>query len=228
VRIRASGLACALFLALWTHAAPAFVLEDAQGRVHRLSDFKGRWVLVNIWATWCAPCLEEIPELVALAESRSDIQVIGMAIEWQDRQQVLQFAEGMFVNYPIVLARRDDAEAIGRIRGLPASFIFDPEGRLAAHHTGALTRRQVERLMDTQPTSPRPSPPTIWRDAGNLESCNAPRPLPGGRAERVKKRPNGTLAPSPQSGEGGGEVGLSSTRLLLAGRRGPASARPHA
>jgi len=145
--------ACSLVLALCAHAASAFVLEDAQGKVHRLSDYKGRWVLVNVWATWCAPCLEEIPELVALAESRNDIQVIGMAIEWQDRRQVLQFAEGMFVNYPIVLGRRADAETIGKIRGLPTSFIFDPEGRLAAHHTGALTRRQVERLMDSRQAS---------------------------------------------------------------------------
>lgn len=151
--------AFALALVLCAHAASAFVLEDAQGKVHRLSDYKGRWVLVNVWATWCAPCQQEIPELVALAESRNDIQVIGMAIDWRDRRQVLQFAEGMFVNYPIVLGQRVDAEAIGKIRGLPTSFIFDFQGRLAAHHTGALTRRQVERLMDATPASPRPSAP---------------------------------------------------------------------
>ncbi len=145
---RAFLTACGLVLSLCACSAHAFVLEDSQGRVHRLSDYKGRWVLVNVWATWCAPCLEEIPELVALAESRSDIQVIGLAIDWQDRKQVLQFAEGMFVNYPIVLGRREDAKAIGKINGLPTSFIFDTDGRLATRHTGALTRRQVERLMD--------------------------------------------------------------------------------
>ena len=117
-----------------------FLRQEAapQGRVHRLADYRGRWVLVNVWATWCTPCLEEIPELVALAESRGDIQIIGMAIEWQDRDQVLQFAEGMFVNYPIVLGRREDAQAIGKVSGLPTSFIFDVEGRLAARYTGAL------------------------------------------------------------------------------------------
>lgn len=142
--------ACVLVACLCSFAARAFVLEDSSGQVHRLSDYKGRWVLVNVWATWCAPCLQEIPELVALAESRRDIQLIGLAIEWQDRVQVLQFAEGMFVNYPIVLGRREDAQAIGKMSGLPTSFIFDPEGRLAASHTGALTRRQVDRLMDSR------------------------------------------------------------------------------
>ncbi|MGH8629460.1 MAG: TlpA family protein disulfide reductase [Burkholderiales bacterium] len=143
-------VACALVLSLCACAADAFVLEDSQGRIHRLADYKGRWVLVNVWATWCAPCLEEIPELVALAEARSDIQIIGMAIDWQDRQQVLQFAEGMFVNYPIVLGRREQTQTIGEIRGLPTSFIFDTQGRLSARHTGALTRRQIERLMDSR------------------------------------------------------------------------------
>ena len=149
MRFRPFGIAFALALCLCACAAQAFVLEDTQGRVHRLADYRGRWVLVNVWATWCTPCLEEIPELVALAESRGDIQIIGMAIEWQDRDQVLQFAEGMFVNYPIVLGRREDAQAIGKVSGLPTSFIFDVEGRLAARHTGALTRGQVERVMDS-------------------------------------------------------------------------------
>ena len=149
MKFRPFGIACALALCLCACAAQAFVLEDTQGRVHRLADYRGRWVLVNVWATWCTPCLEEIPELVALAESRGDIQIIGMAIEWQDRDQVLQFAEGMFVNYPIVLGRREDAQAIGKVSGLPTSFIFDVEGRLAARYTGALTRGQVERVMDS-------------------------------------------------------------------------------
>lgn len=149
MRVRSFGVTCALVLCLWACAAGAFVLEDTEGRVHRLADYRGRWVLVNVWATWCTPCLEEIPELVALAESRGDIQIIGMAIGWQDREQVLQFADGMFVNYPIVLGRREDALAIGEVSVLPTSFVFDVEGRLAARYTGALTRRQVERLMDS-------------------------------------------------------------------------------
>ena len=155
MRRRAFLAACALVPGLCAGAAQGFVLEDSRGRVHRLDDYKGRWVLVNVWATWCAPCLEEIPELVALAEARSDIQIIGLAIDWQDRAQVLQFAEGMFVNYPIVLGRREQAQAIGEMRGLPTSFIFDPEGMLSARHTGALTRRQVERLMDRRQAATR-------------------------------------------------------------------------
>lgn len=130
--------------------AQAFVMEDSEQRVLRLADFRGRWVLVNFWATWCPPCLEEIPELVALDETRDDIQVIGVAIDWKDRRQVLQFAEGMFVAYPIVLGDRKLVDAFGGIKGLPASLIYDPSGKLVVRHTGALKRVDIERIVDQQ------------------------------------------------------------------------------
>jgi thiol-disulfide isomerase/thioredoxin len=104
-------------------------------------------VLVNFWATWCPPCLEEIPELVSLDEARDDVQVIGIAIDWNDRRQVLQFAEGMFVGYPIVLGDRALAERFGGIKALPASLLYDPAGILVARHAGALTRADIERLI---------------------------------------------------------------------------------
>lgn len=135
-------------LATLISQAHAFVVEDSTNRVLRLSDLHGRWVLVNFWATWCPPCLEEIPELVALNEARKDIQIIGIAIDWKDRDQVLQFAEGMFVGYPIVLGDRALADALGGIKGLPASLIYDPEGVLVMRHTGALTRAEIERIID--------------------------------------------------------------------------------
>ncbi|MGH8678922.1 MAG: TlpA family protein disulfide reductase [Burkholderiales bacterium] len=87
------------------------------------------------WAIWCAPCLEEIPKLVVLAEDRRDIQVFGVAIDWQ----VLQFAEGMFISYPIVL---------GDVSALPTSFIYAVGGKLVARQAGTLIRRQFIRLID--------------------------------------------------------------------------------
>lgn len=142
--------ACVLLLAL--AALPAagadFRLTDSDGKLHRLGDYRGKWVIVNFWATWCPPCLEEIPDLVAVTEARKDVQVFGVAMEFQDSKQVLQFAEGMFVNYPIVLGDRNTADLIGKVQGLPTTFIYDPQGKLAVRHVGKITRKQIERLLD--------------------------------------------------------------------------------
>jgi thiol-disulfide isomerase/thioredoxin len=128
-------------------AAEAFTLTDASGKSYRLSDYRGKWVIVNFWATWCPPCLEEIPDLVSISESRKDVQVFGIAMEFRDARQVLQFADGMFVNYPIVLGDEKIAARIGRVSGLPTTFIYDPRGELATRHVGKLTRIQIERLI---------------------------------------------------------------------------------
>jgi len=142
--------ACVLLLAF--AALPAagadFRLTDSDGKLHRLGDYRGKWVIVNFWATWCPPCLEEIPDLVAVTDSRKDVQVFGVAMEFQDSKQVLQFAEGMFVNYPIVLGDRNTADLIGKVQGLPTTFIYDPQGKLAIRHVGKITRKQIERLLD--------------------------------------------------------------------------------
>lgn len=128
-------------------AAEGFTLTDASGKLHRLADYRGKWVIVNFWATWCPPCLEEIPDLVSIAESRQDVQVFGIAMEFQDAKQVLQFADGMFVNYPIVLGDEKIAARIGKVAGLPTTFIYDPLGELASRHVGKLTRGQIEQLI---------------------------------------------------------------------------------
>ena len=144
---------CRLFLVLallWMGVAPAaenFTLTDADGKAHSLADYRGKWVIVNFWATWCPPCLEEIPDLVSIKESRKDIEVFGIAMEFQDAKQVMQFADGMFVNYPIVLGDRKTSEGIGQVDGLPTTFIYDPQGKLAKRHVGKITRKQMERVI---------------------------------------------------------------------------------
>ena len=128
-------------------AAEKFTLTDADGKSHSLAGYRGKWVIVNFWATWCPPCLEEIPDLVAIKEARKDVEVIGIAMEFQDARQVMQFADGMFVNYPIVLGDRKVSESIGQVDGLPTTFIYDPQGKLAERHVGKITRKQIERII---------------------------------------------------------------------------------
>ncbi|MFN0040122.1 MAG: TlpA family protein disulfide reductase [Burkholderiales bacterium] len=131
--------------------AADFALTDSNGKVHRLSDYRGKWVVVNFWATWCAPCLEEIPDLVALKDAHKNLQVLGVAIEFQDGKQVLQFAEGMFVNYPIILGTGKDVEQVGSVKGLPTTYVFNPAGKMVKRKLGKITRKQIEKLMADLP-----------------------------------------------------------------------------
>ena len=139
-----------LMVLLWVGAGSAaekFTLTDADGKSHSLAGYRGKWVIVNFWATWCPPCLEEIPDLVAIKDARKDVEVIGIAMEFQDAKQVMQFVDGMFVNYPIVLGDRKVSESIGQVDGLPTTFIYDPQGKLAERHVGKITRKQIERII---------------------------------------------------------------------------------
>lgn len=137
---------------LWALAlsAQAFSVTDTQGKVHKLDAYKGKWVLVNFWATWCPPCLEEMPDLQTLHETRKDLVVIGIAMEYQDPAYVKQFASDLLVSFPIVLGNPRIAAQVGKVPGLPTTYLYNPEGKLAAYNVGALTRAAVERYIDSK------------------------------------------------------------------------------
>ncbi len=125
--------------------AQSFVFKDMQGHEQRLQDYRGKWVLVNFWATWCPPCLEEIPDLVSLYEAHknTDLMVIGVAVDSTEKS-VKGFVSKKHVSYPIVLGDYDLAEQIGKVDALPTSYLFDPTGKLVSYQQGILTRDSVE------------------------------------------------------------------------------------
>ena len=144
-----AGLFLAL-LASGVHAAD-FKVTDTNGKTHSLSDYKGKWVLVNYWATWCPPCLEEIPDLIALHENKKNkLVVIGIALDYKTPKQVTDFAEGMLVTYPIVLGTPKIVNQIGPIQGLPTTYLFNPEGKMVAQQVGAITREAVESYIGSK------------------------------------------------------------------------------
>lgn len=135
----------------WAQAAD-FRVTDTKGKVHTLSGYKGKWVLVNYWATWCPPCLEEIPDLIALhADRKNNLVVIGVALDYRDPKQVIDFAEGLFVDYPIVLGNASVVSQIGPIQGLPTTYLYNPEGKMVAQQVGAITRAAVESYIAKAP-----------------------------------------------------------------------------
>ena len=128
--------------------AADFSMTDTSGKVHKLSQYKGKWVLVNFWATWCPPCLDEIPDLIALHENeKNNLVVLGVALDYRNAKQVTDFAEGLFVSYPIVLGDRKMAAQIGPVDGLPTTYLYNPEGKLVAHQLGLISREDVENFI---------------------------------------------------------------------------------
>jgi len=138
-----AGLLLALTVS-WAQA-DGFRVTDTTGKTHTLAGYKGKWVLVNYWATWCPPCLEEIPDLIALHGNRkNNIVVIGIALDYRNPKQVIEFAEGLLVNYPIVLGTAQIVNQIGPVQGLPTTYLYNPAGKMVAQQVGAITREAVE------------------------------------------------------------------------------------
>lgn len=140
-------------LLLFVLRASAFEFSDIDGRTQRLADYHGKWVLVNFWATWCPPCLEEIPDLVDLhrMHHKKDLVVIGVALD-SSAKSVRQFVGRFKVNYPVVLGDYQMAAQVGQVEVLPTSYLYNPRGELVSYQQGLLTRDSVESyLRQAQP-----------------------------------------------------------------------------
>jgi thiol-disulfide isomerase/thioredoxin len=125
------------------------VLKDIEGKEHRLANYQGKWVLINYWATWCPPCLEEVPDLVAIYDARKtkDLMVIGVVIDYKTEQEVLKFVDDMLMSYPIVLGTPKVIKAVGSSAVLPTTYIYNPQGKLVKIKKGLVTKEYLEQLM---------------------------------------------------------------------------------
>jgi thiol-disulfide isomerase/thioredoxin len=138
-----------LGIATVASAANNFTLKDMAGKKHSLSQYKGKWVIVNYWATWCPPCLEEVPDLVALYDSRKnkDVIIFGIAFDYQSAKEVANYVDDMLMSYPIVLGDDEIAQQIGFSEVLPTTFIYNPRGELVKTKHGKVTKQYLESLM---------------------------------------------------------------------------------
>jgi thiol-disulfide isomerase/thioredoxin len=136
----------AALLAAFTLAWPAqaFDLRDTGGKAHRLAEYKGRWVVVNFWATWCVPCIQEIPEIAAFQREHPEVVVIGIAEDAENAAKVKQFAAKVGHTYPLVLANDSVEKQLGSPRALPTTRIYDPKGNVVYDRVGRVSKKFLE------------------------------------------------------------------------------------
>jgi peroxiredoxin len=135
-------------------AAPGLELEDVDGKLHRLSDYRGKVVLVNFWATWCEPCREEMPSMETLRANLQGRPFVVLAVNVGEGARVARgFADKMALRFPLLVDRDTRTTKAWGARVLPASFVIGADGRIrysflgAIDWTGTDVKAAIERLM---------------------------------------------------------------------------------
>jgi thiol-disulfide isomerase/thioredoxin len=131
-----------------TAEIPALKIETVEGSTYELAAYRGKWVVVNFWATWCAPCIKEMPELSALDEQRKDIEVVGLAYEEIEPQTMRDFLKTRPVVYPIaILDVYNPPKDFATPRGLPMTYLIAPDGKVAKQFLGPVTAKEIEAVV---------------------------------------------------------------------------------
>jgi len=125
-----------------------FRLPDLQGQLQDVAQYRGKWLFVNFWATWCGPCVTEIPELNAFARRKHQANVIGIAFEKTPVDEIRRFAEEFNITYPIWLIGEEPLVPLEPLKGLPSTFLLSPRGEYLHVHVGPVTVGQLEQLLD--------------------------------------------------------------------------------
>lgn len=126
--------------------SPAWELNDLDSKVLKSSDFTGKVVILDFWATWCRPCRMEIPGFIELQKQYADkgLVIVGVSLDQSGVSAVKPFMEKMGINYPIVLGDETVTRAFGGIEGIPTTFIIDRTGNIVHKHVGYAHKEEFE------------------------------------------------------------------------------------
>jgi peroxiredoxin len=132
--------------ALQGKLAPDFTLTTLDGKTVRLSDFRGKAVLLNFWATWCEPCKVEMPWFVEMQKQYGDqgLQILGVAMDDASPKDISQFTKEMGVNYPIMIGKDSVGDAYGGVQFLPATFYIGRDGKVVNKVFGLKGRGEIQ------------------------------------------------------------------------------------
>jgi len=126
--------------------APDFTLDSLAGKPVKLSDFRGKAVLLNFWATWCGPCKIEMPWFVELQKQYGPegLQIVGVAMDDASPKDIAAFAQDMGVNYPVLIGKESVGDEYGGVQFLPESFYIDRNGKVVDKAFGLKGRGEIE------------------------------------------------------------------------------------
>ncbi len=143
--------------------APDFSLEALDGKTMRLSDFRGKAVLLNFWATWCGPCKIEMPWFVDLQKEYGSqgLQIVGVAMDDGSKEDIAKFAKDMGVNYPILIGKETVGDEYGGVPALPESFVIARDGKIMDKIVGLRGKAEIEdsikKALNTRPAASQAS-----------------------------------------------------------------------
>ena len=132
-----------------SETAPDFTLTDTKGNKVKLSDFKGKIVILDFWATWCPPCRRGIPDLIELQKTyKKNLEVIGISLDTDSKSDVVPFMKKHGINYKIVYGNNDVVQKYGNIQAIPTSFIIDQKGKIVTSFVGLQRKETYKDQID--------------------------------------------------------------------------------
>ncbi|HKK13745.1 MAG TPA: TlpA disulfide reductase family protein [Gammaproteobacteria bacterium] len=145
-----------------------FSLPDLNGVHHKLSDYRGKWVVVNYWATWCPPCREEIPELEKFYKAHVHKNAVVLGVNFQDAtvEQLRAFARSHHMTYPILRREPAASTALGPVPGLPTTYLISPSGKRVGRQVGPLTAKALDDFINSNGGDDEQPPSMAAADQG--------------------------------------------------------------